>query len=206
MTATSNGGFRRFALGRPKVDELQVRFIADDNALSANLLAGAVDMTLGPGLSLEHGIQVRDRWSEGAMRTSFNFAISMNPQFLNPDPPVVANAQFRKALMMAEDRQQLADELMYGLSGVADSTLQPSEEEYKYVEPVIVKYAYDPARSAQMIEALGFRKGADGMLQDSTGSRCRSRSWRPRMIKMPSPRWRSSTPGSRSGSRPMPRW
>jgi ABC-type transport system substrate-binding protein len=161
--------FDRYLLGRPKIDELEVRFIPDDNALAANILAGVVDMTLGPGMSLENGIQVRDRWSAGKMRTSFNYSINMNPQFLNPDPPIVANAQFRRALIMAIDRKRLGDELMAGLSDVADSTIQPSDLEYRSIEPSIVKYAYDPTQSARMIDELGFRKGGDGMLQDGTG-------------------------------------
>lgn len=161
--------FDGYVLGRPKIDEIEVRFIADDNALAANLLAGTVHMTLGAGITVEQAIQIRDRWPEGVIRTGPSGWINMNPQFLNPDPPILLNVQFRRALYVAIDRQRLADELMYGLSEVAHSSIHPSEPEYRHIEPFIVRYEYDPRRATQMIEELGFRKGSDGMFQDPGG-------------------------------------
>jgi ABC-type transport system substrate-binding protein len=35
----------------------------------------------------------------------------------------------------------------------------------------VVRYPYDPQQAAQMLEVLGFRKGADGMLRDAAGGR-----------------------------------
>jgi peptide/nickel transport system substrate-binding protein len=161
--------FDRYVLGRPKIDELEVRFIPDDNALAANILAGSVELMLGPGVSLEQGIQVRDRWPQGKMKAGPSSYINMNTQFLNPDPPILADVRFRRALYMAIDRQQLVDELTFGLSEVAHSSVHPSEPEYRYVEPSIVRYPYDPRAATQAIESLGYRKGADGMFQDATG-------------------------------------
>jgi peptide/nickel transport system substrate-binding protein len=161
--------FDRYVLGRPKIDELEVRFIPDDNALVANILAGEVQLTLGPGVSLEQGIQARDRWQQGKMLTGPSSYINMNTQFVNPDPPILADARFRKALYMAIDRQQLADELTFGLSQIAESSIHPTEPEYRAIESSIVRYQYDPRAAAQMIEGLGYRKGSDGMFQDASG-------------------------------------
>jgi peptide/nickel transport system substrate-binding protein len=161
--------FDRYALGRPKLDEIEVRFIPDENALGANILAGTVQATLGPSVTVEQGIQIRDRWPEGTMRPGPSGWININPQFLNPDPPILLNVQFRRALYMAIDRQRIADELMYGLSDVAHSSIHPSEPEYKHIEPAIVRYEHDPRRSVQMIEELGYRKGGDGMFVDAAG-------------------------------------
>src|SRR5581483_1363473 len=161
--------FDRYVLGRPKLDELEVRFIPDDNAIVANLLAGAIDLTLGPGMSLDEGIQVRDRWAEGTMSSGVSSVINLNPQFLNPDPPVLLDAQFRRALYMAIDRKRLSDELMFGLSEIADGTINSAEVEYPYVASSIVRYPYDPDQAARIIDDLGFRKGGDGMLVDAAG-------------------------------------
>src|SRR5439155_16464328 len=156
---TTLTAFDRYVLGRPKIDELQVRFIPDDNALVANILAGEVELTLGPGVSLEQGIQVRDRWPQGRMLTGPSSYINMNTQFLNPDPPILADVRFRKALYTAIDRQQLVDELTFGLSTMAESSIHPSEPEYPYVESSIVRYQFDPRAATQPIESLGYRKG-----------------------------------------------
>jgi peptide/nickel transport system substrate-binding protein len=161
--------FDRYLLGRPKIDELEVRFLSDDNALGANILAGTVDMTLGPSITVEQARQIADRWLQGKMRTGNSGWINMNPQFLNPDPPILLNPQFRRALYMAVDRKHMADELMYGLSEVAHSSVNPVEPEYRHIEPFIVRWDYDPGRATQLIEELGFRKGADGLFLDSVG-------------------------------------
>jgi peptide/nickel transport system substrate-binding protein len=161
--------FDGYVLGRPKLDELEVRFIPDENAVVANLLAGTVDFTLGPGISLEQGLQVRDRWPQGKMLTGPNNFLNLNPQFVNADPPIVTNPQFRKALYFAIDRPHLAEELMYGVSEVADSNIHHDDLEYRSIEQSIVRYSYDPARSARMLADLGYHKGSDGMLQDTAG-------------------------------------
>src|SRR5439155_24788116 len=94
----------QYVLGRPKVDEVEVRFITDDNTLIGNLLSGAVDMTLGRGISLEQALQARDQWRDGkAEFKSLDILVELYPQFLNPTPAVVANAQFRRALLHAID-------------------------------------------------------------------------------------------------------
>jgi len=77
--------------------------------------------------------------------------------------------RFRRALYMAIDRQQLVDELTFGLSEVAHSSIHASEPEYRHVESSIVRYQYDPRAAAQAIEGLGYRKGTDGMFQDASG-------------------------------------
>ncbi len=161
--------FDDYVFGRPKVDEIQVKFIPDENALAANLLAASVDFTLGPGLTVEEAIQVRDRWADGKMRTGPSGWININPQFLNPDPPILANLSFRRALYMAIDRPRLVDALTLGLSEVAHSSINPAEPEYRSIESSIVRWEYEPRRSAQMIEELGYQKGSDGMFMDSAG-------------------------------------
>ena len=42
-----------YVLGRPKIDEIEIRTIPDANAIMASLLAGAVDLTIGRSLSLD---------------------------------------------------------------------------------------------------------------------------------------------------------
>lgn len=161
--------FDRFFLGRPRIDELEIKFLADSNALIANILADAVDFTLGQGLSVEQGMQVKERWPQGEVTAGVTTNNSMNAQFLNPDPPILLNVQFRRALYMAIDRQQMVDEFTYGLSQVLHAQISPFEPEWPSVEPRVVRYPYDPRRGGQMIEELGFRRGSDGMFVDGTG-------------------------------------
>lgn len=162
----------RYVLGRPKIDEMEVRFTTDANTLSANLLAGVVDVTLGTGLSLEQSLEVRDQWREGALEVAaVNFWLVVYPQFVNPNPPVILDVRFRRALLMAIDRQAMADVIQSGLVPIAHSYVRPDEPEYRDVERSVVRYEYDPRRAGQMLEELGYQKGPDGVFVEPSGQR-----------------------------------
>jgi peptide/nickel transport system substrate-binding protein len=79
--------------------------------------------------------------------------------------------RFRRALLHAIDRQQMLDTFMGGQSSITHSFLAPDSAEYKEVESSIVRYDYDPRRAMQMIEGLGYTRGADGMYADASGNR-----------------------------------
>jgi peptide/nickel transport system substrate-binding protein len=124
----------RYVLGRPRIDEMEIRFIQDAGALAANILSGAVQATLGTGLSLEQSIEVRDHWRDGKMLVAFENWIMIYPQFVNPDPPIQTDVRFRRAMLMAIDRQAMADTIQAGLVPVAHSYVRPDEPEYPETE------------------------------------------------------------------------
>jgi ABC-type transport system substrate-binding protein len=92
-------------------------------------------------------------------------------QSLNPQPVIVGDVRFRKALVQAIDRQEMVDTIQGGLAAVAHSHIGPDMREYPYVESSIVKYDFDTRRAIQGIEALGYTKGADGFFRDASGDR-----------------------------------
>ncbi len=168
MTLAAND---RFVLGRPKIDEIEVRFIPDPNTLITNVLAGEVQASLGRGLAPEQGLQMRSQWRDGRVAMESVNWHALYPQFINPNPPVLTDLRMRVALLELIDRQQMSDTFLAGLSPVADSFVNPSSREYKAIESSIVRYRYDPRSAAQLIEELGYRKGADGMYEDAGGQK-----------------------------------
>ncbi len=166
-------GNDRYILGRPQIAEIVVKMIPNSNTLMANILAGEVALTLAPSLSIDQALQVRDNWKDGSLHTVFDSSIRINPQLLDPMPSVVVDLRFRRALMMAIDRQALADTLYYGLSQVADSWISPSAPEYKVVEGSAVHYPHDPQQAAQLIQELGYQRGPDGFFRDAAGQTIR---------------------------------
>lgn len=165
--------FDGYVLGRPKIDEIEVRFILDPNTIIANVLAGTVDVTLGRGLSFEQASQAREQWRDGKMDLSMDATswIALFPQFVNPSPRVLADVNFRRALLHGTDRQALVDTFLGGLMPVAHSYVSPAQPEFKAVESSIVRYDYDPRRAAQLIEGLGYTKGPDGIYRDASNER-----------------------------------
>jgi len=161
----------RYVMGRPKIDVLEVRFLLDSNAMLASMLAGAVDVTLGRTVSLDQAVQIKDAWRDGQIVVGYKSWLVLYPQFLDPTPAVVGDVRFRRALMQAVDRQQLADSLMAGLSAVAHNYLNPQEPESNETQSLVARYEYDPRRAVAAIEELGYVRGSDGSFRDRAGER-----------------------------------
>ncbi len=162
-----------YVFGRPKIDEIEVKFIPDYNIIVANLMSGTVEQLLGVSLSAEQGVSLRDRAPNlnVILAERLGGVVPMWMQFMNTDPPILLNVEFRRALLRAIDRQEMNDTINYGIGPVADTWLQPDKVEYRAIEGRIVRYEYDPRRAAQTIEGLGYARGPDGILRDSGGQR-----------------------------------
>jgi peptide/nickel transport system substrate-binding protein len=164
--------FDRFVLGRPKVDQVEVRFILDEAAIVASILAGAVDLTLARGLGPEHGWTLGSQWREGRVEwDQVGSWFVMYPQYVDPNPPVILDVRFRRALLHATDRSEMAELLIGDSTGVPHGMVHPTEPEYPEVEGSIVRYEYDTRRAGQLIESIGYVRGTDGFYQDGTGRR-----------------------------------
>src|SRR6266511_2535998 len=87
-----------YPLGRPKLDEIEIRFVLELNTLMTNILAGAVELTVGRGFSVEQALQLRDQWRDGKVVYGPRSWVVNHPQFINPGTPIVLNLQFRRAL------------------------------------------------------------------------------------------------------------
>ena len=171
--------FDQYVLGRPKVDELELRFIPDPSTLVANLLAGTVDLTIGLSIAPDQAAQVRDQWREGQVVTNpyHGDTVAMFPQLLDPALPVITDRRFRAALLHALDREEMAQAIMAGWSGVAHTQVTPALPEYEQIQDSVVRYEFDLRKSAQLIEELGYRRGASGLWEDASGQRIVFQNW-----------------------------
>lgn len=162
--------YDKFVLGRPKIDIIEVRFYPDPNVLHAAMLAEAVDLPLGTSRSTSFDLaqDLQARWS-GTVTFSPGNALAFWPQLLNPTPPILADARFRKALQMGTNRQEMVNAFYGGKTAVADAIIGPQDPDYINVRASAVRYDYDPRQAALALEALGLTKGADGMYRDPAG-------------------------------------
>jgi peptide/nickel transport system substrate-binding protein len=131
----------------------------------ANLLTGTVELTLGTGIPIDTALDLRNTWKDGHFTFEFSdhrwFVV--DPQFVDPNPPILSDLRFRRALLEAIDRQEMAETLQGGLSPIAHSFMAPNQPDYQSIEQRVPKYTFDPRRSAQTIEELGYQKGSDGI-------------------------------------------
>lgn len=159
-----------YVQGRPGIDSIEVRPFPDPNTILANMLAGEIEYVFDArSISLEQGVQLRDQWRYGKLELAPGSFVTIYPQFLDPDPAIVANPQFRRALIQGTDRQAMADSLEYGLTTVADIWMDQSRLEYQAIKGDVVRWPFDPANAAKLIEGLGYAKAADGKFANPSG-------------------------------------
>jgi len=77
----------------------------------------------------------------------------------NLEDPILAKKEVRQALAYATDRESLVKYLLRGEARLASGILPPNHWAY---EGNVKKYGYDPAESERLLDAAGFRRGADG--------------------------------------------
>jgi peptide/nickel transport system substrate-binding protein len=151
--------FDGYALGRPIVDEVEVRYISDANTLGANLIAGEVHFTIGPGLTIEQALQIQGNWSGGKVGTGeLQSNTVLYPQFVDPNPSLIADVRFRRALQHGLDRNALNDLATRGYAPISGFIVPPGAPEFPQIQPSIVEYPYDPRRSAQLLEEMGLTR------------------------------------------------
>lgn len=159
-----------YFLGRPLIDELEVRFIPDSRALVANVLAGEVHLTLSRGMSSDQAAQLKDTW-KGRIELDAGAPNHVVPQHGTiREPEIIGNVDFRRALLQAVDRQEMANVLTGGLGTIAHSGLPYGDPSYRDAEAGVVKYDFDPGKSARALEGLGYTLGPDGKLVARTGA------------------------------------
>lgn len=165
--------FDDYFLGRPKIDRLIIEYFGDSNVLVVNLLASAVDMTIFGAFGIAHLATIKDTWDRtGAGRT---FSISSGSrnyqyQFRNGEAPWARDVRVRRALVHMLDRQVLADALMAGLVGPADTLVSPGDPVYRLVEQRgLARYSFDLGRAERLMADAGWSKGSGGTYQSSTG-------------------------------------
>ncbi len=77
----------------------------------------------------------------------------------NLEDPILAKKEVRQALAYATDREPLVKYLLRGEARLASGILPPNHWAY---EENVKKFGYDPAEAERLLDAAGYRRGADG--------------------------------------------
>jgi peptide/nickel transport system substrate-binding protein len=155
------------------LNSVEYRIIGDTNALLFAIVTGAVEATSSVSITFDQALspQVTAR---AADRYDIWFVPSATWEHLEVNQfshvPQVADLQLddvrtRQALIHAMDRQAMVDALFDGLQPVSHSNVAPFDPIFN---PDVVQYEYDPERSLELLSELGWRPGADGILQRTT--------------------------------------
>ncbi|MDQ7972523.1 MAG: ABC transporter substrate-binding protein [Rhodocyclaceae bacterium] len=151
--------FDKFFLpGRPHLDKLIISITPDTQSLVLGVERGDIQMlpyAVGSvdlkRLKNNPNLQITDRGYEGIG--------SINWLAFNTAKKPLNDVNVRKALAFAIDKNFITKALMGGFATVADGPIVPSSP---FAVPDLVKYPVDLKKSAEMLDAAGYKAGANG--------------------------------------------
>ena len=142
--------------GTPHFDRIRFRVVPDALTRALELRKGSADLELSslapdmvPVLARESSLAV-------TQRPGSNFTYLG----INLEDPALQRREVRQALAYATDREALIRYLLHGQAQVADGILPPNHWAY---DPNVTRYALDPAKAEQLLDAAGFSRQANGM-------------------------------------------
>ncbi len=141
---------------KPRIDKIFIRFVPDDASQIAALKAGEADLGTFIALSdiptLEAvGIQVVNAYSGYNEGIYFNMGDKANP--------AMKDVNVRQAIAYAIDREAIVKDLLLGKTKVAATDWDNTP----YVDASISPYPYDPEKAKTLLDAAGWKAGADGI-------------------------------------------
>ena len=161
LVIVRNEDFPEALGGPPAAERIVFRVIPEASTMLTELITGSVhvDIPLLP----DQVRQIRDN-SETVLH-SFPGRTVYYLGWNNERPPF-DNADVRRALAFAINREEIVDALLYGEGEVATSTIPPWHPLYPDLDPV----AHDPAQAAQLLEQAGWvDRNGDGVRENAQG-------------------------------------
>ena len=151
--------------GAPNLDTYVYKVVADSVAAANQLKNGEVDFA-----SIDSSQLSNVQANPDITVLTFPVAIFTFYAY-NQNPGVKVAKMFgdkavRQALLYALDRQAMADSIYFKQAVVADSTEPPVG--WAYNKDTTPKYPHDPAKAESMLDAAGWKKGADGIRTNGT--------------------------------------
>jgi peptide/nickel transport system substrate-binding protein len=165
--------FHGYFLGRPKIEEVVVRMMSDQNTALANVLGGAVDATLGSALNQQSGLTLQQEWDrtgDGRLVISLSNFLFMEFQH-HPErvqQPALLDVRVRRGIVHGVDRVALNEVITGGRAPVPPEVpVHPDDPLYPRIRQVIPSYPYDPGRAVALLAEVGWTKRADRLVNAS---------------------------------------
>ena len=141
---------------RPRLDRVVFRILPERNSRLNQLLSGAVDyLPHLPAAAAQRIVANPGTRLQSYRARQYNFIC------WNLRSPLFADAEARRALTLAIDRQALVETLWYGYAAVGSSPIPSNVWAHHEAEP----WPHDRQRARELLAARGWRPGADGVLE-----------------------------------------
>ncbi|CAO3359086.1 ABC transporter substrate-binding protein [Azospirillum melinis] len=146
--------------GKPYLDRVVVRFIADLSARSAAFETGELDLGGGPPVARSDLARLQALPHLGSETRGYEYNGSMTQLYFNYDTPALKDKRVRLAIAHAIDLNRLLNVVYFGYGLVAPAAVSP--ELTRFTDPSIKPYPFDLAKANKLLDEAGFPKKADG--------------------------------------------
>jgi len=146
--------------GQPALDQVFIRIVPDDKAQMAAIQTGDSDIGVfisaadTPTIEAIEGVEMVGT-SSGYIESWFFNLIDEDmaaERGLTPTHPALLDKRVRQAIAMSVDRQQIIDELFYGLYRISPSLWYDSP----YEDPNLENWPYDPDAAMALLDEAGW--------------------------------------------------
>ncbi|MEK6346264.1 MAG: ABC transporter substrate-binding protein [Burkholderia sp.] len=145
--------------GKPYLDRLFVKIIADPGARTAAFESGAVDLGGDIPVPLADLARLKANPKLALDTRGYEFQAGVARVEFNLDNPVLKNLKVRQAIAHALDREVIRKVIYYGYATPLVSPLIPSNP---YYDPAPNPYPFDPNRANALLDAAGYPRHGDG--------------------------------------------
>jgi peptide/nickel transport system substrate-binding protein len=154
--------------GAPNLDTYVYKVVADSVAQANQLKTGEVDYaSLDP--SQLSNVQANPDITIVTFPVAIFTFYAYNQNSGVKVAKIFQDKAVRQALLYAVDRQGMVDALYFKQAVVANSSEPPVG--WAYNANTSPKYGLDPAKAESMLDAAGYKKGADGIRANAAGDR-----------------------------------
>jgi peptide/nickel transport system substrate-binding protein len=142
--------------GRPYIDNIYIKEYQNEQAVQIALQNGDIDTAFA--LTTPMWLALKDN---SRFITIHAPADQFNQYVVNMRNPILADVKVRKAIMYAYDRKTEAEKLFHNEDVVAFSPI-PWGQKWAFDPATEKAYPYDPQQAARILDADGWKMGADG--------------------------------------------
>ncbi len=150
-----------FWLGAPKADQIFFRIVPDDASQLAAIKAGDVDIGVFISPSDVPDLEALGTVDIPKVQSGYkeSWYFNMSAEGDTAGNPALQDANVRRAVVMAVDRNKITEELLYGLTKPALTFWDGMAQANTSIEPI----PFDPEGAKKLLDDAGWVVGSDGI-------------------------------------------
>lgn len=170
--------FAGHVLGRPKVDRLIIKLMADPNTVLSNMLSENINASTDFSLRYEHAVVLLSNWEASKAGVALLGRGPMNHVIVQFRPDYqktsgLLDVRVRRAMAHSIDRPTLNEALFDGRGFMTETNVPDDARFYPQLERSITRYSYDPRRTEQLMVEAGFTRDGGGFFASAQAGRFR---------------------------------